>query len=64
MSLADEIKRLSVENQTIHDTLSHGAMEYILENCAHGVRAELETYDKMMEGLKKLGAYQPETGGP
>ncbi|KAJ1565639.1 hypothetical protein HK096_000985 [Nowakowskiella sp. JEL0078] len=39
-------------------------MEFILEKCASGVRAELETYDRVMEGLRKLGAYQsePDTG--
>ncbi|KAJ3047846.1 hypothetical protein HK097_011127, partial [Rhizophlyctis rosea] len=60
MAIADEIKRLTVENQTLHDTLSHQNVEYVLENCASGVRAELETYETIMEGLKKLGAYQPD----
>ena len=54
MAIADEIKRLTVENQTLHDTLSHQNVEYILENCASGVRAELETYETIMEGLKKV----------
>ncbi|KAI8809924.1 hypothetical protein BJ742DRAFT_216311 [Cladochytrium replicatum] len=58
MGLADEIKRLTLENQTIHDTLSHDSMEPILQHCAAGVRSELETYERVMEGLKKLGAYQ------
>ncbi|KAJ3033310.1 hypothetical protein HDV00_006500, partial [Rhizophlyctis rosea] len=53
MAIADEIKRLTVENQTLHDTLSHQNVEYVLENCASGVRAELETYETIMEGLKK-----------
>ncbi|KAI9011380.1 hypothetical protein BC832DRAFT_529480 [Gaertneriomyces semiglobifer] len=54
MSIADEIKRRTVENQTLHDTLSHQHMEYILENCAVGVRAELENYETIFEGLKKV----------
>ncbi|KAJ3250152.1 hypothetical protein HK104_007499, partial [Borealophlyctis nickersoniae] len=64
MAIADEIKRLTVENQTLHDTLSHRSVEYILENCAGGVRAELETYEMIMEGLKKLGAYSNESDMP
>ncbi|KAJ3019925.1 hypothetical protein HKX48_001569 [Thoreauomyces humboldtii] len=64
MSLADEIKRLTVENQTIHDSLSHASMSYILESCASGVRAELQTYETVHEGLKKLGAYSDSSSSP
>ncbi|KAJ3153052.1 hypothetical protein HDU86_005350 [Geranomyces michiganensis] len=64
MSIAEEIKRLTVENQTIHDTLAHASMSYILETSAAGVRAELQTYDTVYEGLKKLGAFaDPEGSG-
>ncbi|KNC98954.1 uncharacterized protein SPPG_05913 [Spizellomyces punctatus DAOM BR117] len=64
MSIADEIKRLTVENQTLHDTLSHHNMEFILENCASGVRGELQNYETIYEGLKKLGAYSDSSDFP
>ncbi|KAJ3216117.1 hypothetical protein HDU67_009918 [Dinochytrium kinnereticum] len=57
VSLADDIKRLTLESQNIQDTLAANSVESILTNCAAGVRAELETYDRVMEGLKKLGAF-------
>ncbi|KAI9101227.1 hypothetical protein DFS34DRAFT_676751 [Phlyctochytrium arcticum] len=57
MSLADEVKRLTIESQSMHDIMSHQHMEYILEHCASGVRAELENYETVYEGLKKLGAF-------
>ncbi|KAJ3098708.1 hypothetical protein HDU96_010977 [Phlyctochytrium bullatum] len=60
VSLAEEIKRLTLESQNIQDTLAAGSVESILTNCAAGVRAELETYDRIMEGLKKLGAFANE----
>ncbi len=61
MSLADEVKRLSVENATMVDVLSHGSVEYVIETLAPAIRAELENYDRVMEGLKKLGAFQETT---
>ncbi|KAJ3192551.1 hypothetical protein HK101_006318 [Irineochytrium annulatum] len=60
VALADEIKRLTVESATIQDTLASKSVETILSNCAAGVRAELENYDRVMEGLKKLGAFANE----
>lgn len=54
MTLADEIKRLSLENQTMADTLAHYSVEHVLEHCGHAVRSELENFDRVMEGLKKV----------
>ncbi|KAI8835125.1 hypothetical protein BC829DRAFT_365452 [Chytridium lagenaria] len=54
VTLADDIKRLTLESQNIQDTLAANSVEAILSNCSSGVRAELETYDKIMEGLKKV----------
>ncbi|EGF82877.1 hypothetical protein BATDEDRAFT_86391 [Batrachochytrium dendrobatidis JAM81] len=56
VSLADEIKRLSIENETLYDTLSHEDMENILNLISRGVVAELETYDTIMEGFHKIGS--------
>ncbi|KAJ1342984.1 hypothetical protein BSLG_002491 [Batrachochytrium salamandrivorans] len=56
VSLADEIKRLSIENETLYDTLSHQDMECILNLISRGVVAELETYDTIMEGFHKIGS--------
>ncbi|KAJ3215630.1 hypothetical protein HK099_006283 [Clydaea vesicula] len=57
MSLADEIKRLSMESQTVQDSLCASSTEFVLKQCSIGVRKELETYEIIMEGLKKLGGY-------
>ncbi|KAJ3315542.1 hypothetical protein HDU76_002150 [Blyttiomyces sp. JEL0837] len=62
VSLADEIKRLTVESATMQDILAANSVEPILSNCASGVRSELETYDRIMEGLKKIGAFGPDEG--
>ncbi|KAJ3415350.1 hypothetical protein HDV05_005087 [Chytridiales sp. JEL 0842] len=58
VSISEEIKRLQVESSQIHDTLASRSVESILTNCAAGVRAELENYERIMEGLKKIGAFQ------
>lgn len=58
VSCVSEIKRLLIENSSIYDRLASESVEYILEHCAIGIRRELETFETIVEGLKKLGAFQ------
>lgn len=57
MSLAEEIKRLGAESQTVQDQLSNSSVEFVLKHCQAAVANELESFDTVMEGLKKLGAF-------
>ncbi|KAJ3385586.1 hypothetical protein HDU92_002973 [Lobulomyces angularis] len=57
MDLAKEIKRLSMESQTVQDSLCASSLEFVLKRCSIGVTKELEAYEVIMEGLKKLGGY-------
>ncbi len=57
MSLADEIKRLSSESQSVQDQLSAHSTEYVLKQCSIGVQKELQAYEIIMEGLKKVNIY-------
>lgn len=54
MSLAEEIKRLGMESQTVQDQLSNSSVEFVLKHCQYAISKELETYDTVMEGLKKV----------
>jgi hypothetical protein len=54
MGLADEIKRLGSESQTVQDQLSNSSVEFVLKHCHSAVSKELETYATVMEGLKKV----------
>ncbi|KAL3900199.1 MAG: hypothetical protein SGCHY_001502 [Lobulomycetales sp.] len=62
MSLAEEIKRLGMESQTVQDQLSNSSVEFVLKHCQYAISKELETYDTVMEGLKKLGAFDQRNG--
>ncbi|KAI9208448.1 uncharacterized protein BJ171DRAFT_207629 [Polychytrium aggregatum] len=57
MGLAEDIKQLTIQNQTVHDKLAHEGMSVVLAKCSNAVKAELEVYDTINEGLRKLGAY-------
>ncbi|KAJ3221477.1 hypothetical protein HDU81_010624 [Chytriomyces hyalinus] len=54
VTLADEIKRLTVESASIGDVLASNSMDLLLNSCSATVFTQLETYESMMEGLKKL----------
>eukprot|EP00833_Pecoramyces_ruminatium_P017693 jgi/Orpsp1_1/1191725/evm.model.d7180000088076.1 len=58
VSYVTEIKRLLIDNSSIYDRLASESVEFILEHCAIGIRRELETFETIVEGLKKLGAFQ------
>jgi hypothetical protein len=58
VSYVTEIKRLLIDNSSIYDRLASESVEFILEHCAVGIRRELETFETIVEGLKKLGAFQ------
>jgi len=49
-----EIKRLLIDNSSIYDRLASESVEFILEHCAIGIRRELETFETIVEGLKKV----------
>ncbi|TPX63260.1 hypothetical protein CcCBS67573_g08725 [Chytriomyces confervae] len=53
VTLADEIKRLTVESASIGDVLAANSMDLLLNSCSATVYTQLETYESMMEGLKK-----------
>ncbi|KAJ3249960.1 hypothetical protein HDU77_007251 [Chytriomyces hyalinus] len=54
VTLADEIKRLTVESASIGDVLASNSMDLLLNSCSATVFTQLETYESLMEGLKKL----------
>ncbi|KAI8837676.1 hypothetical protein BJ741DRAFT_154104 [Chytriomyces cf. hyalinus JEL632] len=54
VTLADEIKRLTVESASIGDVLASNSMDLLLSSCSATVFTQLETYESLMEGLKKL----------
>ncbi|KAI8915543.1 hypothetical protein EDD86DRAFT_196300 [Gorgonomyces haynaldii] len=54
MGLADEIKRLSLENEHMFDILAQKKVEPILLNLQRAVTAEMETYETILEGMHKI----------
>lgn len=57
MSLADEIKRLSVESSCVQDQMCQNSVEYVLRHSVASVSKQIESFDTVNEGLRKLGAY-------
>jgi len=43
-----------IDNSSIYDRLASESVEFILEHCAVGIRRELETFETIVEGLKKV----------
>ena len=43
-----------IDNSSIYDRLASESVEFILEHCAIGIRRELETFETIVEGLKKV----------
>ncbi|KAJ3223718.1 hypothetical protein HDU81_008990 [Chytriomyces hyalinus] len=54
VTLADEIKRLTVESASIGDVLASNSMDLLLSSCSATVFTQLETYESLMDSLKKL----------
>jgi hypothetical protein len=54
MQLAEEIKRLSIENRTIPDYLSQKHVPFILKMLSKGVEAKLQCFETIQEGFNKV----------
>jgi hypothetical protein len=55
MALADEIKRLSMENDSILNNLSQEHVIFILSLLQKTVESKLECYETIQEGFNKIG---------
>ncbi|RKP02588.1 hypothetical protein CXG81DRAFT_17728 [Caulochytrium protostelioides] len=58
MSLAADIKHLTLESEHLQDQLAAKSLQFVIASCGGGARALLDMYDRINEGLKKLGAYE------
>lgn len=54
MGLADEIKRLSIQNETISDSLAQERVPFILQLLSKAVDSKLETFETIQEGFNKV----------
>jgi len=55
MALAEEIKRLSVENDVITDVLAQEHVPFVLQVLSKAVEAKLESFETIQEGFHKIG---------
>jgi hypothetical protein len=54
MALADEIKRLSLQNEHLPDQLSQEHVPFILSLLQKAVESKLECYETIQEGFNKV----------
>lgn len=58
MTLAEEIRKLSLEYTGIQDEMAHDSLPSVLEYCSIALGREIEGFEVINEGLKKCGAFE------
>ncbi|KAJ3124517.1 hypothetical protein HK100_011204 [Physocladia obscura] len=58
VSYAEEIKRLTNENARLADKLTFNSIDVILNSCSVAVGIQMEQYDVIIDGLKKIDLFE------
>ncbi|KAJ3080240.1 hypothetical protein HK100_010199, partial [Physocladia obscura] len=58
VSYAEEIKRLTNENARLADKLTFNSVDLILNTCSAAVGIQMEQYDVIIDGLKKIDLFE------
>jgi hypothetical protein len=52
--LSEEIRRLSDQNENIHDVIAHDKVSAILQIIPNAVHSQVQAFETVAEGLQKV----------